>query len=97
MTQCMDAWIVADPSALAAYYGNGFRMKALPVRGNLEEEARSDIAAKLNAATRDTKTKGAYHKTRYAPDLLARIDPQTVRDRCPHCDRMFMELAGLIG
>lgn len=30
MTQCMEAWIVADGDALAAHYGKGFRADDLP-------------------------------------------------------------------
>ena len=37
MAQIMETWIVADPTALAAYYGNGFNPAKLPARTNLEE------------------------------------------------------------
>jgi Domain of unknown function (DUF4276) len=33
MVQTMEAWIVADPDALAAYYGQRFRRNALPCLG----------------------------------------------------------------
>jgi len=31
----MEAWIAADPDAMALYYGQGFRPKSLPQRSNL--------------------------------------------------------------
>ena len=31
MVRCMETWIVADPGALADYYGKGFHIKAYPI------------------------------------------------------------------
>lgn len=43
MVEAMEAWLIADPEALAAYYGQGFRESALPKqkerRKSLEEGA----------------------------------------------------------
>lgn len=30
MVQCMEAWLVADPDCLKAYYGRGFNERRLP-------------------------------------------------------------------
>lgn len=95
MVQAMEAWIVADPEALAEYYGRGFRKNALPARQNLEEEPKVDCADKLATATRPTQ-KGEYQKIRHAADLLARISSEKVRDRCPHAKIMFSTLSTLI-
>ena len=40
--------------------------------------------------------KSRYHKIRHARDLLSRIDPTRVRQRCGHCDRLFSKLSALI-
>src|SRR5271165_2756099 len=77
MVQCMEAWIVADPDALANFYGQEFKRAKLPVRTNLEEESKADLYAKLEAATKDTQ-KEKYEKIRHASELLARIDPAKV-------------------
>jgi len=96
MVQAMEAWIVADVVALAAYYGQGFRAKVLPQRKNLEDEPKDDRARKLQAATRGTQ-KGEYHKIRHAADLLAKISSSKVRARCAHAEVLFAVLDRLIG
>ena len=96
MVQAMEAWIVADPDALTAYYGQHFFKNALPKRHNLEEEPKLDCANKLAAATRPTQ-KGEYQKIRHAAELLAKISPNKVRNRCPHAEILFSTLSHLIG
>ncbi len=81
MVQCMEAWIVADPDAMAEYYGKRFHVKTLPNRQNLEEEPKSDLYDKLKKATENTQ-KGAYAKIKHASKLLKRIDPAKVGRKC---------------
>jgi len=96
MVQTMETWIVADQDALTKYYGHGFRENVLPLHHpNLEDVNKSDIARALNRATEGTR-KGRYKKIGHARDLLQHIDPTTVRQRCPHCDRLFETLLCLI-
>jgi len=95
MAQCMETWLVADPQALADYYKQGFNANALPKRTNLEEEPKAQIFAALEAATQHTQ-KGSYHKIRHASELLKKVRPEKVRDRCSHCERLFKVLATTI-
>ncbi len=95
MVQTMETWIAADRSALADYYGHRFLASALPVAENLEAIPKDRIQTALTWATKPTQ-KRAYHKTRHAPDLLGRIDPDLVRSRCRMCDRLFEVVDGLI-
>ena len=88
MVQTMETWIVADPDALAGYYGQGFRRSALPNNADIESVPKSDVETALKNATRATQ-KGEYHKIRHASELLKRIKPDQVRDRCPACDGLF--------
>ena len=88
MVQTMETWIVADPEALADYYGQGFRANALPARPDLEDEAKAAVADALKRATSETP-KGRYRKIRHASDLLRLIDPRKARKRCRHCERLF--------
>jgi hypothetical protein len=82
MVRCMEAWIVADPDALAVYYGHGFAPNILPARPNLEDEPKPDVYDKLARATRNTK-KGEYGKIKHASQLLQLLDPAKVVHRCP--------------
>lgn len=81
MTQCMEAWIVADSDALARFYGKGFNANALPVRARLDDEPKASLYRGLEDATRRT-TKGSYGKIKHASDLLQKIAPARVAARC---------------
>lgn len=82
MAQTMEAWLCADPDALATYFGQGFRPEKLPQRKNLEDEPKVDLNNKLTAATTPSR-KGAYHKGHHL-DLLGHVQPTAVKTRCPH-------------
>lgn len=95
MVQTMETWIVADKATLQNYYGQNFNQNALPNANNLETVSKAMIANSLEKATRRTQ-KGIYHKIHHASDLLRRIDPMIVRERCPSCERLFITLDGTI-
>lgn len=95
MAQIMETWIVADPKALSAYYGDGFNAAKLPKRTNLEEEPKGQVLNALKQATKRT-TKGAYHNINHAGVVLQRLDPARVQARCYHCKRLFEELDRII-
>jgi hypothetical protein len=85
MVQAMEAWFMADRNALAGYYGEGFRPNALPYdERNIEEIPKDDLERCLIKASRDTKTKEKYHKTKHAFALLGEIDPSKVQLGSPH-------------
>jgi hypothetical protein len=81
MTECMEAWLVADGEKLAEFYGQGFRARALPRRLTLDEEPKRSLEAALVAATKETR-KGLYQKIRHASELLKRVRPDVVTTRC---------------
>lgn len=89
MVQTMEAWIVADPQALQAFYGKGFQAGTLPVRRNLEEEPKEGLVPKLNKASRDTR-KRKYKKIDHASAILKLLDPSKVAARCPRF-KLFTE------
>ena len=95
MVQIMETWIVADPPALAKYYGPAFREAKLPRRANLEEEPKARVLAALKEATKRTG-KRDYDKIKHARELLGLIDPKRVRARCRHCRRFFEELSRIV-
>lgn len=95
MVEAMETWIVADPETLKEYYGKGFRKNVLPSRENLEKISKNEIAQVLDRATQGTQ-KGKYHKIHHGKDLLERMNPTTVRQRCPHCKRLFKTLLHMV-
>ena len=95
MVQIMETWIVADPTALAGYYGPAFSEAKLPRRRNLEEEPKARVLAALKEATKGT-AKRDYDKIKHASKLLGLIDPNRVQARCRHCKRLFQELDRII-
>ena len=88
MVQTMETLIAADHEALLKYYGRNFQANALPQSANLESVAKADIAKALHEATRNTQ-KGSYHKIKHASDLLGRVHPAAVQNRCPNCKSFF--------
>lgn len=96
MTQCMEAWIVADPDKLEEFYGQGFKRNALPKRQALDEEAKADLFASLEGATKGTK-KGRYGKIAHASEILKRLQPSVVAARCTSFRQLTDWLDAAIG
>ncbi|MGQ0663145.1 MAG: DUF4276 family protein [Pseudomonadota bacterium] len=93
MVQCMEAWIVADRTTLTEFYAQGFRDSALPARSNVESIPKSELFAALEAATRETKTKGRYRKTWHRFALVGLGSPEALRKGSRHAARFFDVLA----
>lgn len=91
MVQTIEAWLVADREALARYYGQDFRSKALPKHDDVEAIPKDQLYASLKRATADTK-KGSYHKIHHCADLLGLLNRDRVRQRAHHCDLLFRTL-----
>ena len=98
MVQTMEAWFVADISALKSFYKNQINENALPktVNGRVEQIVKATLEPALKAATADS-SKGKYHKTGHAPGILKCLTPAIVRAASPqHCDRLFKILSETI-
>jgi hypothetical protein len=91
MVQCMETWFLADKAVLAQYYGDGFRQSALPPNPIIEAISKTDVFEGLHRATAET-TKGPYHKTRHAFEILERLDPEAVGRQSPHAAALFATL-----
>lgn len=96
MAQLSEAWLLCDLEALKRYYGDGFRDKMLPGREDVEAIPKRDVERALREATAQTR-KGEYHKTRHAPELLGKIDPEKVCRRAAHCQRLFTSIRAAAG
>lgn len=92
MVQVMEAWFLADRGALEDYYGQGFLADSLPGQRNIELISKTDVFRALKHASKSTKTKGEYHKTRHGYDLLQLIDPSLLRVASAHAERLFTVL-----
>ncbi len=95
MVQVMESWFLADDTALAAFYGQGFRASALPKARNVERIAKADVLKALTEATART-AKRKYHKVRHGAKLLGWVDPEVVRSRAKHCHLLFTALQSAI-
>ncbi len=96
MVQIMEAWFLADKEALKNFYGQSFKMNALPQNPKVEDICKDDILVGLRGATAST-SKGEYHKTKHGPKILSMIDTERVRNAAPYCDRLFATLLKTIG
>jgi hypothetical protein len=88
MVQLMEAWFLADPTALAKYYRGGFVRKAIGSTQNVETVQHHEVMSRLKKATANTR-KGPYSKVRHAPHLLEQLDPALVKRGAPHCQQLF--------
>src|SRR5258708_5794242 len=88
MVQLMESWFLADPEALAKYYGKDFLAGAIGGTQDVEKIPKSDVLHRLKQASRNT-TKGEYHKVKHAPHLLERLDPRRVQEHASHCHKLF--------
>ncbi len=95
MVRAIESWLVADPDALADFYGQGFLRNALPRQEDVEAIEKNDLMAKLDRAVRET-SKRTYRKIDHCAELLKRVDRQRVRSRARHCDLLFTTLEARI-
>jgi hypothetical protein len=85
MVQAMEAWFLADREVLATFYDGGFVANSLPGSPvKIEAVPKNDLEPKLKHASKQSKTKGEYHKTKHGFDLLGNIDPSKVEKASPH-------------
>jgi len=94
MVQCMEAWFLADQTALGTYFGQSFNNNALPKHADIESIRKKDIYDSLSQATRNTQ-KGEYGKGKHSFEILALIDPNKVRLASPYADRFLNTLTSL--
>jgi hypothetical protein len=101
MVPVMEAWFMADSTALATYYEGKFRREsfnasALPKRPNVDQLTKTEIATALANATRQNASKGLYHKGRHSFELLASLDPVAVARSSYHARRLLCHLKNVL-
>src|SRR5207245_9501894 len=70
MVEIMEAWFLADRTALKQFYRDGFHEASLPGNPQIEKVPNTDLLNGLKAATRNTSP-GQYQKTTHAPRILS--------------------------
>ena len=93
MVQVMETWFLADPGALRAYFGDGFRAKAIRAWPDLEGVPKETVFEALDDATGSCRQ--SYAKGRVSFELLKRIDPARVEAACPHARALLDRLRAL--
>ncbi len=90
MATCMETWIVADRAGLQAHYGSELQERPLPALQDLETRDRHKIQDALVHATR--KCTNAYRKGKRSFEVLAELDPETLKKHLLYFVRMLRVL-----
>ncbi len=96
MVQTMEAWLLADRTALQKYYGNSFHLNVLPPESRSVELLDKETMYKaLELATKDTQ-KESYSKGNHSFQLIGLVDPQKVMSACPSAKELIEYLLGIL-
>lgn len=82
MVTCMGTWIMADHAALRSYFGGSINKGKLFSTIELEKRDRHAVQEALVAATR--KCPKTYQKGDRSFEILAELDPETLKAHLPH-------------
>lgn len=93
MVQTMETWLLADRDALRRYFGASFRENRLPSQHNLEGIDKETALQSLELATADCNKQ--YAKGAVSFEILGRINPNAVAERCPHAKALLDFLRSL--
>ena len=88
MVQVMETWLLADLDALRAYFGNDFKPTKIPAWTDLEAQSKQNILDALDKATVGCGAK-RYAKGKISFEVLGRINPESVKQKCPHARRLL--------
>ena len=93
MVQTMETWLLADRAALRRYFGAAFQENRLPPQNNLEGIAKERALQSLKRATANCNKQ--YDKVPASFEILGRINPDAVSERCPHAKALLDRLRAL--
>lgn len=93
MVQAVEAWLLADAGALAAYYRQHFQAGGLPAARNPEDIPKHE----LKRALANVGGQRGYNEITDCPKILAKLDPSLIRGKCSHCRALFAVLCQKTG
>lgn len=96
MVVCMESWFLADTDALCAFFGDGFRPRALPRNPRVESITKGDVLSGLEKASSRCQC-GLYAKGKASFLVLQEISPAKVAGASPWAKRFLDTLDGLMG
>ena len=96
MVTCMETWILADREALIRAFGPKLQISALLPENDLETRFREDVQDALARATRECGRDKVYSKGRRSFQVLAQLNPTTLKPRLKHFRRLIETLDRLL-
>lgn len=91
MVQAMEAWLLADSKALAAYFGQGFSKAKLPKTTNLESLKKDRAFQILKTVSAKCGRDRIYHKNK-AFAVLRTVQPSKIEQGSAWASRFFQEV-----
>lgn len=82
MVQVMETWFLADINCLRTYFGSKFKADKIPNWTDLESQSKVSVFEALEKAT--VACEKPYKKGKVSFDILGKVNPQKVLERCPH-------------
>lgn len=95
MVQVMESWFLADPDALATFYGPSFTPKHLPASPDIEKVPKKRVLRGLAKASRRTR-KGKYDKGPDSFKILEALNPDRVEAASHHARRFLDTLRNAV-
>lgn len=87
MATCMETWIMADRVALHKVFGACLRESALFHEIDLERRSRQDLLEALKNATEDCGKGKGYDKGQRSFQILAELNPETLKENLSYFRR----------
>ncbi|MEE8585345.1 MAG: DUF4276 family protein [Acidobacteriota bacterium] len=93
MVQLMETWFLADRKLLQEHFGAALREKPLQQWPDLEGVDKDKVFKALDQATAGCSQ--PYSKGKVSYQLLARLNPKSVEEKCPHARALLERLSNL--
>ena len=92
MVTCMETWVMADRAALREFFGTNLNERALLPLNDLEHRHRHQVQDALTQATRLCGRDRQYQKGKRSFQVLAVLNPATLRQHLPSFQRLLETL-----